>query len=105
MPVRSADILKLEVPVIVRLGERLMPTSEVLTLSAGAIIELPISSEAELQLFVNNRQVGTGTAVKIGENFGIRVTSLGSKRERLEAAVPDNAELSSLADQFLAGQV
>ena len=78
-------ILRLEVPVIVRLGERMMTLSEVLGLVPGAIIELPKNSEEELDLLVNNKQIGTGTAVKVIENFGIRITYIGDIKERIQA--------------------
>lgn len=78
-------ILNLEVPLVVLLGERSMHTSEVLSLVPGAIIELPKNAEAELQLLVNNKPIGLGQAVKVGENFGLRVTHIGDEAERLEA--------------------
>lgn len=80
-----AAVLRLEVPVIVRLGERRMPLREVLALVPGSIVELPKSAEAELDLLVNNKQIGMGAAVKVGENFGLRITYLGDVRERIEA--------------------
>ncbi|CAG0990872.1 Flagellar motor switch protein FliN [Phycisphaerales bacterium] len=78
-------ILNLEVPLVVLLGERSMHISEVLALVPGAIIELPKNAEDELQLLVNNKPIGTGQAVKVGENFGLRVTRIGDEAERLEA--------------------
>jgi flagellar motor switch protein FliN len=80
-----AAVLRLEVPVIVRLGERRMPLSSVLALVPGSILELPKGAEEELDLLVNNKQIGTGVAVKVGENFGLRITYLGDVRERIEA--------------------
>lgn len=80
-----AAILKLEVPVIVRLGERSMTVKEVLNLVPGAIIELPKSAEEELDLLVNNKQIGMGTAVKVVENFGIRISFIGDLKERIAA--------------------
>jgi len=78
-------VLRLEVPVIVRLGERTMSLQEVIGLVPGAIIELPKGSEDELDLMVNNKQIGTGAAVKVGENFGIRINYIGDIRERIAA--------------------
>lgn len=78
-------ILELTVPVIVQLGERQMSCEEVLALGPGAIIELDRSASDELDLLVNNRQVGKGVAIKIGENFGIRVSSIGTPEQRIEA--------------------
>ena len=78
-------LLRLEVPVIVRLGERIMTLNEVLGLVPGAIIELPKTSEEELDLLVNNKQIGLGSAVKVVENFGIRITYIGDLKSRIEA--------------------
>jgi len=85
MPSDVAAVLRLEVPVIVRLGERMMTVSEVTALVPGAIIELPKNADAELDLLVNNKQIGTGTAVKVGENFGLRITYIGDVRQRIAA--------------------
>lgn len=78
-------ILELTVPVIVQLGERQMSCEDVLALGPGAIIELDRSSADELDLLVNNRPVGKGVAVKVCENFGIRVSSIGTPEQRIEA--------------------
>jgi flagellar motor switch protein FliN/FliY len=78
-------LLRLEVPVIVRLGERTMSLNEVLGLVPGAIIELPKNAEEELDLLINNKQIGTGTAVKVVENFGIRISYIGNLKARIEA--------------------
>ncbi|MFI4897294.1 MAG: FliM/FliN family flagellar motor switch protein [Phycisphaerales bacterium JB059] len=102
---------KLEVPIIVRLGAREMPVREVLALVPGSIIELPKQADEELDLLVNNRRIGTGTAVKIGENFGIRISYVGSDPERAKAAAKrehDEAEgfdpsIGDLAEKLMAG--
>lgn len=85
MPSDIRSILSLEVPLIVLLGERAMKTSEVISLIPGAIIELPKKVDEELTLLVNNRTVGTGAAVKVGENFGLRVNFIGDLHERIVA--------------------
>lgn len=85
MPSDLNAILKLRVPVIVRLGHRRMPLDDVLALRPGAIIELPQQSDQPLELMVNNKVVAHGNAVKIGENFGLRVTTVGLARERANA--------------------
>lgn len=85
MPSDLRAILSLEVPVIVLLGERPMKTSDVVSLIPGSIIELPKKVDEELTLLVNNRPVGRGVAVKVGENFGLRVSYTGDLRERIAA--------------------
>lgn len=87
-PLGSANIervLHLEVPVIVRLAERSMPLSEILNLTSGAIIEFEKPADGELDLMINNKCVGQGLAVKVGENFGLRVNLIGSVQDRIKA--------------------
>ena len=74
-------ILKIGVPVIVKLAERRMKMSEVLRLSPGSILEFNKPSEAQLELMINNRTIGLGVAVKVGENFGIRLLQVGDVKE------------------------
>lgn len=85
MAAQSKTILKLQVPIIVRLGERMMSVAEVIALVPGSIIDLNKPAEQELELLVNNHLIATGTAVKVGVNFGIRLTTVGDASVRLDA--------------------
>lgn len=94
MPVTSASktvqpdvdrILKLKVPVIVRLAQKKMPVSEIMRLSLGSVLEFDQSVDEPLKLLVNNSVVGEGEAVKVGEKFGLRVTQIGDVHERIDA--------------------
>lgn len=78
-------VLRLEVPVIVRLAERKLMLSEVLRLGTGAIIEFVKSSSEPLELLVNNKVVAVGETVKVGENFGLRITRIGDAKQLVEA--------------------
>jgi len=78
-------ILKLRVPIIVQVGERDIPMDDILALGPGAILELNASAEEELTLLVNNKPIGSGVAVKVGENFGLQITSIDSPSERVMA--------------------
>jgi flagellar motor switch protein FliN/FliY len=88
VPTELQTILKLSVPVIVQVGERRLHMDDVLALGPGAILELTKSAEDELELLVNNKIVGHGVAVKVGENFGIRITKIGSRKDRAAAMGP-----------------
>jgi flagellar motor switch protein FliN/FliY len=70
-------ILHLQVPVIVKLAERRLAMSEVLRLGVGAIIEFSKANGEPLELLINNKAIGLGEAVKVGENFGLRITQIG----------------------------
>ncbi len=84
----SADvnaILALEIPLIVEIASRRMSLSEAVNLSHGAIIEFPKNADGALRILVNNKPVGSGRAVKVGENFGVRVAQVGDIAERVDA--------------------
>jgi flagellar motor switch protein FliN len=76
-------LLAIEVPVIVQLGIRRMTVGEVMRFSVGAIIEFSKSAEEELELLANNRPIGKGHAVKVGENFGIKLTRISPVKETI----------------------
>jgi flagellar motor switch/type III secretory pathway protein FliN len=55
------------------------------SLVCGAIVEFPQASNSELRILINNKAIGTGTAVKVGENFGVRIVAVGDLTSRVEA--------------------
>jgi flagellar motor switch protein FliN len=88
VPAELASILRIEVPVIVQIAARRMTMREVANLSPGAIIELPKLATEELEILVSNRPIGMGAAVKVGENFGVRINYVGDLRDRIRALGP-----------------
>jgi flagellar motor switch protein FliN/FliY len=78
-------IMQLEVPVIVKLAERKLPVSEVLRLGVGSIIEFVKSNDEPLQLMINNQTIAIGEAVKVGENFGLRIKQVGTVKQLVAA--------------------
>ncbi len=78
-------ILHLQVPLIVKLADRKMHLSEVMRLGTGAIIEFFKSSEQPLELLVNNKVIAVGDAVKIGENFGLRIRQVGDVKQIVQS--------------------
>ena len=80
-PAELKRLLGLEVPVIVKLAERRLMLSEVMRLGTGAIIEFFKSSDEPLELLINNKVIGVGETVKVGENFGLRITQIGDLKQ------------------------
>lgn len=78
-------ILKLQVPVLVMVGECRMHLDDVLSLGPGAILELERPADSDLVLMVNNKSIGTGQAVKVGENFGLKIAQIESAHDRIVA--------------------
>jgi flagellar motor switch protein FliN len=74
-------ILHMHVPVIVKLAERKLTLAEVMRLGPGAIIEFIKSNDEPLELLINNKAIGLGDAVKVGENFGLKISQIGDVKE------------------------
>jgi flagellar motor switch protein FliN/FliY len=83
-------IMKLEVPIVVVLGQRGVKIQEILNWIPGTIIEFGTEAEEDLEVRINNKPVGTGTAVKVGENFGVQIRYIGDPKERIAAMGPDD---------------
>ena len=62
-----------------------MNLSEVLRLGTGAIIEFSKSNEEPLELMINNKAIGFGEAVKVGENFGLRISQIGDVKQLIRS--------------------
>ena len=80
-PAEVKRILSINVPIIVKLAERRLSMAEVMRLGVGAIIEFSKRSEEPLQLLINNKPIALGEAVKVGENFGLRITQIGDIKQ------------------------
>lgn len=78
-------LLGLALDIRVVLAEREMPLNSVLAIRPGTIIEFDVPFDAELLLYAGDRRIGVGQAVKVGEKFGLRVSHIGTVRERIQA--------------------
>jgi flagellar motor switch protein FliN len=81
---RALRILNVPVTVSVRLAERKMPLGQIVALAPGGLITFSKSCEDLLDLFVNNYRYCQGEAIKIGENFGLKVAKVGVSDARKE---------------------
>lgn len=62
-----------------------MTVESLLEITVGTIVEFDMSFDAELAMQVANQTIARGQAVKIGENFGLRITQINSVSERIDA--------------------
>ena len=76
-----ARLRHLPIEVSVRLAEKKIPMSQLLTITPGMLITFNKSCEDLLDLYVNNSRYCRGEAVKIGENFGLKINQVGIKDE------------------------
>lgn len=77
-------LLDVHLPVSIELGRTRMTIAEILELGTGSIVELDKLAGEPVDILVNNRPLAKGEVVVLDENFGVRITSLVSPRERLE---------------------
>jgi flagellar motor switch protein FliN len=87
-------LLDIELPVTVRLGSAQMTFGEVMGLTAGSLVEFGRTPEEPVDVLVNGRLVARGEMVMVQGNYGVRITEISSRRERLDtgagaAGVPD----------------
>jgi flagellar motor switch protein FliN/FliY len=77
---RIRRLIPLKVSVSVRLAEKKIEVKQLLNLSPGMLITFNKSCDDLLDLYVNNQLFCRGEAVKIGENFGIKINEVGSEQ-------------------------
>ena len=76
-------IMDVKLPVRVRIGKKKMLLKDVLNMDIGSVIELNQLANDPLEILVDNHVIAQGEVVIVDGNFGIQVTSIGTKRERL----------------------
>ncbi len=77
-------ILDVKLPVRVRIGSRKMLLKDVLNMDIGSVIELNQLANDPLDILVGDKTVAKGEVVIVDGNFGIQISEIGTKRERLE---------------------
>lgn len=85
-------LLDIELPVTVRFGSAQMTLGEVMSLHAGSSVEFDRAPEDPVEVLVNDRVVARGEMVMVQGNYGVRITEISSRRERLDtgaSAVPE----------------
>jgi len=78
-------VLNVDVPLVVRLAERLMTVREVLELAPGAVIHFEAGPDDALELIANGKVIASGRAVKVNERFGLRIEAATAPAEKVRA--------------------
>jgi flagellar motor switch protein FliN/FliY len=79
-------LLDIELPVTLRFGRRQMTLQDVIGLNPGSVIDFGQGAEEPVEVLVNGRVVARGEAVMVQGNYGVRISQIENRRERLEAA-------------------
>lgn len=82
LPSYARSLLRIKLPVTVTLASKKQPVEQITSLNPGSIIQFEKSCEEMLELGVGDQKIGLGEAVKVGDKFGLRVTSLVLPDER-----------------------
>lgn len=82
---RNLDLI-MDVPLefTVVLGKSKRTIKDILSLGAGSVVELDKMTDEPLEILVNGKLVAEGEVVVINESFGIRITNIMSKEERVK---------------------
>jgi flagellar motor switch protein FliN/FliY len=80
---RFEMLLDVPLALTVELGRSNMTIQELLALGPGSVIELDKMAGEPLDIVVNGRLVARGEAVVVNDKFGIRITDIVSKTERI----------------------
>jgi len=78
-----ALIMDVKLPVRVRIGKKRMLLKDVLNMDIGSVIELNQLANDPLEILVDNHVIAQGEVVIVDGNFGIQITTIGTKKERL----------------------
>ena len=82
-PRRLELLLDVPMEITVELGRSRMTIQELLALSPGSVIELDKLAGEPLDILVNDRLIARGEAVVVNDKFGIRITDIVSRAERI----------------------
>jgi flagellar motor switch/type III secretory pathway protein FliN len=88
LPPYSRSLLRISVPVVVTLASSPQPLNRVVDLAPGTILHFSKPCDEPLTLSVGRCEVAVGETVKIGDKFGLRVTSMVMPKEKFEAVQP-----------------
>lgn len=74
-------ITKLPVQAIVKLASKKIEMNQLLSICPGSLITFDKACEDPLEMYINNQVYCLGEAVKIGENFGLKIDKVGFHKE------------------------
>ena len=77
-------IMDVPLEIAVELGRKKLTVKEILGLAPGSLVELEKLAGETVDLYVNGKLFAKGEVVVIEENFGVRIVSIVSPKERVE---------------------
>ncbi len=78
-------LMDVKLQVRVRIGSKTMLLKDVISMDIGSIVELNQLANEPLDILIEDKKIGEGEVVIVDGNFGIQITSIGSKADRLKS--------------------
>lgn len=78
-------ILDVPLEISVVLGRTKKNIKDILNMGTGSLVELDKLAEEPVEILVNGKKVAYGEVVVIDENFGVRITGIVSKEEKIRS--------------------
>jgi len=76
-------LLDVKLNVRVRIGSKKMLLKDVINMDIGSIVELNQLANEPLDILVDDKKIAEGEVVIVDGNFGVQITSIGTKKERM----------------------
>ena len=77
-------IMDVKLPLRVRIGKKKMLLKDVLSMDIGSVVELNQLANDPLDILVDDHVIAQGEVVIVDGNFGIQITTIGTKADRLK---------------------
>lgn len=82
LPNYTRSLLRIQVPVTVKLASKKQALSEILNLGPGSIVSFEKGCDELLDMEIGDVTIARGEAVKVGDKFGLRINSIVLPGER-----------------------
>ena len=84
-PPFTKNLLRVKVKVMVTLAQKKQPVRSIIELVPGSIIQFDKACDEMLDLEVCGQPTAQGECIKVGDKFGLRVTSIVLPEERFRS--------------------
>ncbi len=82
LPDYVRSLLKIDVTLGVLLAEKKMPLAQILELAPGSMVQFPHRYDEPVRLTIGDHTIAEGEVVKVGDRFGIRISTIVLPAER-----------------------
>ena len=84
LPEYARSLLKIDVSLAACVSSKKMPLAAVLDLAPGTLLQFEKRFDEPIQLMIGDHPIAEGEAVKVGDRFGLRISSIVLPSERFE---------------------